>query len=59
MLSVMVTETALLPKVVFVGLERLTVKDSLDSITSSLVIGMVKVPEVDPAAMVKVPLDAV
>ena len=55
----METVTALLPKVVFVGLERLTVKDSLDSITSSLVIGMVKVPEVDPAAIVKVPLDVV
>ena len=52
----MLAVRALLPRTAFVGLERLTVKDSRDSITSSLVIGMVKVPEVDPAAMVKVPL---
>ena len=55
----METVTALLPRVVFAGLEKLTAKDSFDSIASSLVIGMVKVHEVDPAAMVKVPLVAV
>ena len=55
----MLIVAASLPRVAFAALLRLTVRVSRVSATPSEVIGTVNVPEVSPAAIVKVPLVAV
>ena len=56
-LSAMKTLTLFLPKVAFWRLDKVSFISYWDSTTVSLVIGTLKVLEVDPAGMVMVPED--